>query len=68
MSIRPDIRLPWWVLLGFAALVYVGRSALRGWDFAPDPIDAVVFGGLVVLVVARVLLARFMSGGEGPDE
>lgn len=64
MSFRRDLKLPWWALIGFAVVVYAVRSALRGWDFTPDVTDLFVFGGLIVLVGLRPLIARWMRDAE----
>lgn len=48
---RPSIRLPIWVAIAIIVAAYVGRSAMRGFDFRPDmPLDA------VILVVAAVVM------------
>jgi len=50
---HPDIRMPLWAAAAIPAAAYVVRSVARGLDFMPDlPMDAVVFGGLAVLVLA----------------
>lgn len=64
VSLRPRIRVPWQVLAAFAAALYALRSAMRGWDFRPDTLDALVFGGLAVLLLARPLLARLLRDDE----
>ena len=67
LRFRPEIRIPWQAILAFAAFAYVLRSALRAWDFVPDALDLVVFGGLALILVARPLVKR-MSAGEDEDE
>jgi hypothetical protein len=64
MRFRPELKAPWWALLGFAGVVYLVRSALRGWDFAPDATDVIVFGGLIIIVALRPVLARLMRDGD----
>lgn len=56
--LRPRISVPWPYLVAFAALVYGVRSALRGWDLRPDPLDYLVFGGLAVIIALRIWLGR----------
>ena len=59
LRFRPEvIRVGWRPVVAFAAALYVLRSALRGWDFRPDIIDVVVFGGLAVLLILRAVLQR----------
>jgi len=65
---RPDIRIPWPALAGFAVAIYVLRSALRGWDFVPDLTDAIVFGGLAAILAARPFVARWMRGDTDQDD
>lgn len=67
LRFRPEIRIPWQAILAFAVFAYVLRSALRTWDFVPDALDLVVFGGLALILVARPLVKR-MSAGEDEDE
>ena len=72
VRLRPEgLRIPWQALAAFAAALYLLRSALRGWDFRPDTLDAVVFGGLALILVARPLMANLMKddeAAEGEDE
>jgi hypothetical protein len=68
LHFRPEIRVPWQALAAFAAALYVLRAALRGWDFHPDTIDLVVFGALVLILLVRPLLVRFLSDHEDEDE
>ena len=65
LHIRPEatIPIPWGAAATFAAVVYVVRSLLRGWDFRPDLLDLVVFGALALLLVSRALVKR----GPGDD-
>jgi hypothetical protein len=56
--------MPWQAVAGFAAALYALRSALRGWDFRPDPVDLIVFGALGVVLLLRPLMARWLSGGD----
>jgi hypothetical protein len=72
VRLRPEgLRIPWQALTAFAVALYALRSVLRGWDFRPDALDAVVFGGLAVILVARPLLARMLAdedeGEARPD-
>lgn len=64
MRLRPDIRLPWQALALFAAAIYVVRSALRGWDFRPSPLDLLVFGALAVILLLRPLMAKLLKDDE----
>jgi hypothetical protein len=62
--VHPRIHIPAWAAVAVVAAAYVVRSALRGWDFAPDlPWDLVVALTLVALLVARSVLRR-----QGWDE
>lgn len=65
--LRADLRLPWQALAGFAALLYVLESALRGWDFRPTLTDGLVFGALFAILALRPLLARLLRDNEHPD-
>lgn len=65
---RPDIRVPWQALALFAALLYVLRSAVRGWDFRPSLLDFLVWGGFAALLVARVVFAARTGDGDGDRE
>jgi hypothetical protein len=67
MRFRPELKAPWWALIGFAVLVYVVRSALRGWDLTPDATDVIVFGGLLVIVAMRPVIARLMRDDDDGD-
>lgn len=67
LRFRPEIRVPWQAILVFAVFAYVVRSALRGWDFVPDPLDVVVFGGLALILAVRPLVTR-MSADEDDVE
>jgi hypothetical protein len=68
IRLRPEgLRVPWQGICGFALVLYSLRSALRGWDFRPDLLDAIVFGGLLIVLVARPLLDRWLDGGEDKD-
>ena len=60
LHLRPEIHIPWQAIAAFAAAAYVVRSAVRGWDFRPDLLDVFVFGALALIIVARVLVVRFM--------
>jgi len=64
---HPEIRMPLWAAVAIPAAAYVVRSVARGMDFTPDlPTDAIVFGGLAVLVLA-VWLARRTAPHQGDD-
>jgi hypothetical protein len=60
LHIRPNatIPIPWGAAATFAAVMYLVRSLLRGWDFRPDILDLVVFGALALLLVSRALVKR----------
>ena len=61
---RPRFRMPLWVAVAIVALVYLGRSVARGFDFRPDlPVDAIV-GGLFVLVVGIVAYLRRLDARD----
>ncbi|HEY5516848.1 MAG TPA: hypothetical protein VIL15_01130 [Coriobacteriia bacterium] len=64
VRLRPDLRLPWQALAGFAALLYVLESALRGWDFRPTLLDGLVFGALTLILILRPLVQRLMRDDE----
>lgn len=68
LRLRPELRLPWQALGVFAAAVYVLRSALRGWDFRPEFLDVIVFGGLALILIARPLAARLLKSDEDDPE
>lgn len=61
---RPELRLPWQTIAGFAVVVYILRSALRGWDFTPTLLDAMVFGGLAAILLLRPLIARSLKDDD----
>jgi len=64
---RPRFRLPIWAAVALVAAIYVARSILRGWNFAPDlPVDAIVLGLFVVLLI-MVAYARHVLGREDQD-
>ncbi|HEY5506524.1 MAG TPA: hypothetical protein VIK83_03440 [Coriobacteriia bacterium] len=68
LRLRPvGLRVPWQVIAGFAVLVYVIRSIMRSWEFRPDLLDLVVFGGLALLLAARPLVGRLLDGGTDDD-
>ena len=64
VRLRPDLRLPWQALAGFAAALYVLESALRGWDFRPTLMDGLVFGALTLILILRPLVQRLMRDDE----
>jgi hypothetical protein len=66
--LRPQLRLPWQALAGFAAVLYVAESALRGWDFRPTILDFVVFGGLAAILALRPLATRLMKDDEDESQ
>jgi hypothetical protein len=69
LRLRPDgLRIPWQALASFAVVIYVIRSALRSWQFRPDLLDLLVFGGLALLLVARPLVGRLLDGGGTDDD
>ena len=69
IRLRPEgLRIGWRPIAGFAVSLYLIRSALRHWDFRPDLLDLVVFGGLTLLLVARPLVVRFLEGPEEHDD
>ena len=51
-------------LAGFAALLYVLESALRGWDFRPTLMDGLVFGALALILILRPLVQRLLRDDE----
>jgi len=64
---HPEIRMPLWAAVAIPAVAYLVRSIVRGMDFTPDlPMDALVFGGLAVLVLV-VWLARRAAPHQGDD-
>jgi hypothetical protein len=68
LRFRPELRVPWQAIVAFAVLAYVLRSALRAWDFVPDVLDLVVFGGLALILIVRPLVARMMIDDDGHEE
>lgn len=66
--IRPRLRLPIWAAVALVIAAYIGRSAMRGWDFAPDlPGDIIVYG-LFLLVILAVWSARARAARESDGE
>ena len=62
--LRPEgLHIPWQAIAGFAAVLYAIRSILRSWDFRPDLVDLVVFGGLAFVLLARPLAKRWLDDG-----
>lgn len=48
--------MPIWAAVIAVAVVYIGRSAIRGWDFRPDlPIDAVLLVVFLALIGLSML-------------
>lgn len=65
---RPTVRLPLWAAFVLAFAAYVVRSAMRGFDFAPDlPVDGIVFVALVV-VVGLVAWVRADGRRDGSED
>lgn len=65
LRFRPEgLHVSWQAIAGFAVAVYVLRSALRAWDFRPDLLDAVVFGGLALVLAGRALVAHLREDDE----
>ena len=65
---RWSFRLPLWAGVAIVALIYLGRSAVRGFDFRPDlPGDAVVLV-LFVAVLAMVAYVRRAYGDDASDD
>jgi hypothetical protein len=55
---RPHIRMPIWVAFALAAVAFVIRGVMKGFDFRPDmPMDAIVLA-MLVAVVAMVAWTR----------
>jgi hypothetical protein len=68
MRLHPDIRIPLWAAVAIVAAAYLIRSIARGFDFSLDlPVDAVVLGGFVVLLVI-VALARRATASDDSDD
>ena len=58
MLARFNLRIPAWFAVTVAALGYVTRSVLKGFDFSPElPLDA-----LIVLMLVIVLAAQRWAG------
>ena len=65
---RPHFRLPIWATFAIVGAAYVGRSAMRGWDFRLDlPADAVVIA-MFVVVVAIVAYIRGIAAEEHSED
>ena len=73
---RWSFRLPLWAAVAIVALIYIGRSAVRGFDFRPDlPGDAVVLVLFVAVLAVLAYVRRAYNGdasdhrdeGTGPD-
>ncbi len=64
LRLRPDVRVPWQALAGFAVALYVIESALRGWDFRPTVLDAIVIGGLAAILILHPLIVRWMKDDD----
>lgn len=60
LRLRPEVSVPWPALAVFAAVLYVVRSALRGWDFRPTAIDLLIWGGFAAILVVRALFVASM--------
>ncbi|MDO8963316.1 MAG: hypothetical protein Q7W30_02365 [Coriobacteriia bacterium] len=65
--LRPELRIPWQAAALVAAAAYVIRSAMRGLDFRPEPLDLLVFGGIAIIIAARVLVARSIERDSETD-
>lgn len=70
LRLRPDgLRIPWAVIVVFAVGAYALRAALRGWTWAPDVVDLVVFGLLAAILIARPLAEKaFREEDDEEDE
>lgn len=67
--LRPaGLRLPWQTLAAIAVGAYVLESALRGWNFAPDVLDLIVFGAFALILIARPLLARSLHDEDDQED
>jgi hypothetical protein len=59
--------MPLWVAVAIVAAAYVGRSAIRGWDFHPDlPADAIVLA-LFLVIIALVAYVRAWATRDEED-
>ena len=69
VSLRPRVRIAWWAAVMATAAAYVVRAVVvLGGDFHPQlPADAVIGALLAVLLVGRILVARWTAreGGGG---
>lgn len=73
LQFRPRIRMPWQAIAGFAAVLYVIRSGMRGWDFRPAILDIMVFGALALILLVRPLVDHLLrddsdTGPPAEDE
>jgi hypothetical protein len=60
--------MPLWAAVALVAAAYLYRSIARGFDFSPDwPIDAIVLGLFLVLLVAVGVARRSRSTHGGDD-
>ncbi|HET6498549.1 MAG TPA: hypothetical protein VFH17_05825 [Coriobacteriia bacterium] len=66
--IRPRFRLPIWAAVALVIAAYIGRSAMRGWDFTPDLPGDIIAYGLFLLVVVAVWSARARAARERDEE
>jgi hypothetical protein len=69
LRLRPaGLHIPWQAITGFAVVLYAIRSILRSWDFRPDLVDLVVFGGLALVLIARPLARRLLDDGADDED
>jgi hypothetical protein len=66
VTLRPRMRIAWWAAVIATAAAYAFRALfVLGGDFRPQmPADALIGGVLVVLLVARALVARWAARAE----
>jgi hypothetical protein len=68
MLLRPRIRIPLALAAAIAAVLYVLRAALRGFDFRPDmPQDAVALVAFLVLLSAVAYVRRHYAQRPSDD-
>lgn len=66
--IRPRFRLPIWAAVALVIAAYIGRSAMRGWDFTPDLPGDIIAYGLFLLVLVAVWSARTRAARQSEEE
>ncbi len=60
--------MPLWAAVALVAAAYIYRGISRGFDFSPDlPIDAILLGAFVVLLIIVALARRSAAAHDRED-